>query len=126
MISSVSSKAPRAEIRTPFDKATEEVLIHRLRHLAYQAAERIGLLPLGPLWAFVGYDRAELLEHLERRHLQGCLICGQELDGRPVVCHIDPLGAAHDGASLQRLMALENFGFGHDSCNRRLGARSIS
>ncbi len=76
---------------------------------------------------FAGYNGRMIVDHLERRHAQGCLICGNEIanDERFEVCHIDPLAGARDRGSLARLMALDNIGLSHVSCNLRLGTRPV-
>ncbi len=111
----------------PWSKLERQRLVQRVRTLADHRAKSIDCLPLGPLWAFVGYQRDELLDHLLRRHRQGCLICGDIFarDDRFEICHIDPLAEATNGVTLQRLMALTNIGLAHIECNMRLGARRL-
>lgn len=104
-------------------------LVARVRRHLSRRARDIGTLPvrqLGGLEGLVGYNATELLEHLERRLLQGCLICGRQLEAgeRFEVCHIDPR-VARDGAELVELMRLTNLGLSHISCNRRLGSRPL-
>jgi len=113
----------------PWSTEERHRLIKRVRGALYRRAHAINTLPvrqLGGLEAFCGYGGAELVEHLERRWRQGCLICGAPFTGEPFeICHIDPLAEATDGIRLRELMELPNIGLSHISCNRRLGARPI-
>lgn len=113
----------------PWSTEDRNRLIKRVRKALYQRARAINTLPvgqLGGLEAFCGYAGAELLEHLERRWLQGCLICGAPFAGEPFeICHIDPLAEAQDGIRLRELMELPNIGLSHIRCNRRLGTRPL-
>lgn len=111
----------------PFSKREQHILVNRVMTLSKKRAEAIGMLPLGPFWAFVGYSRGDLIAHLENRHRQGCLLCGADHPGdHPEIVHIDPLAIANNGASLQNLMQLSNIGLGHARCNRKLGAKPLS
>jgi hypothetical protein len=95
--------------------------------LGKQRAASLNMLPLGPFWSFVGYSRKDLIAHLERRHLQGCLLCGADHPGDyPVIVHLDPLAIAHNSVSLQSLMQLSNIGLGHARCNRKLGTKPLT
>ena len=88
----------------------------------------MGIGRIGPMKTFAGYDGDELVAHLERRHLQGCLICGNDIapDERIEISHVTPLSLAVDAGSLKALMALSNFGLAHVACNARLGERAIT
>lgn len=113
----------------PWSSADAANLVARVRRHLSRRAQYLGTLPvrqLGGLEDFIGYTADELVEHLERRWLQGCLICGRQLEAGVgfEVCHIDPR-EAHDGAELVELMRLTNLGLSHISCNRRLGLKPI-
>lgn len=111
----------------PFSKREQQTLVNRVMGLGRQRAKVISMLPLGPFWSFVGYSRADLIAHLERRHRQGCILCGADHPGdRPVIVHIDPLALAFNGVSLQKLMQLSNIGLGHARCNRKLGTNPLT
>lgn len=103
-------------------------LVNRVRTMLTGRARRLNTLPVGDLGglAICGYTAGELLEHLEVRHRQGCLLCGAPFSRGECfeVCHIDPR-EAHDGAELVELMQLTNIGLSHISCNRRLGRRPL-
>ena len=99
----------------------------RVRRAANLRAAKLDTAPIGPMANFVGYNGAQLVEHLQRRHAQGCLICGNDLVPGEVfeICHIDPLVEATDAAHLAALMALSNIGLAHVACNVRLAARPL-
>lgn len=111
----------------PWSADDRDRVVQHVQQLAHQRAADLDLLPLGPLAAFVGYDGAELASHLERRHRQGCLICGAPLatDERFEICCIDPLHQATGGATLQTLMALTNIGLAHVDCKTRQADRPL-
>lgn len=111
----------------PWSKAQRDRLVKRVRIAVHTRAKKLDIRPLGPMLDFVGYGGAELVEHLERRHRQGCLVCGNDLaPGEPFeICHIDPLCEAIDAGRLAALMQLSNLGLAHVSCNVRLGARPV-
>ncbi len=111
----------------PWSTRDRNQLVTRVRTATNARAKTLGLGPVGPMLKFAGYNGGMLVDHLARRHAQGCLICGNEIAGseRFEVCHIDPLSAAHDRGSLARLMALENIGLAHVACNVRLGSRPV-
>lgn len=107
----------------PWSAAERELLVARVRSAVHRRARRLDVLPLGPMLDFVGYGGAELVEHLERRHAQGCLVCGNDLapDEPFEICHIDPLACALDAGRLVTLMQLSNIGLAHVACSVRLG-----
>jgi hypothetical protein len=113
----------------PWSSEAATNLVARVRRHLTRRARDIGTLPirqLGGLEAFVGYTNAELLEHLETRWRQGCLICGRAIEeaDRFEICHIDPR-EARDALELMELMRLPNLGLSHIRCNRRLGTRPL-
>ncbi len=111
----------------PWSTRDRNQLVARVRRATNFRAKKLGIGRIGSMKSFVGYNGAELVAHLERRHLQGCLICGHDLaPAEPFeICHISPLSTAHDPARLVAMMALPNIGLAHVACNARLGARSV-
>ena len=112
----------------PWSSAQRDRLVKRVRIAVHTRAKKLDIRPLGPILDFVGYGGADLIKHLERRHLQGCLVCGNDLaPGEPFeICHIDPLAGADDAGRLAALMQLSNIGLAHVDCNVRLGARPVT
>lgn len=134
LVGSKSDGIKRREARNkiahgpPWSQAQRARLVRRVRRAAHHRARKLDVLPLGPMLDFVGYNGAELVEHLERRHAQGCLVCGNDIaPGEPFeICHIDPLACALDAGRLVTLMQLSNIGLAHVACNVRLGSRPLA